>query len=129
MSRQHLFVSYDHAVELNKLGYHDNTGSSLAAWEDLPKGRFLHFGAHPVGLIQAPLYQQAFDFLREKFKMNGNIVELGPSLSKDKNKVYWLYRITFVGKSGYIGNEYRKSFEDYNICKIVMLDEMIKKAK
>lgn len=64
-----LFVPYELAINLKEKGFPNSTGSCLAAWEDNPKGRWLHFGAHPIGLLQAPLYQQAVDWLRDKHKI------------------------------------------------------------
>ena len=61
-----LFVPHKLALKLKEKAFPNNTGSCLAAWEDTKDAQWLHFGAHPVGLLQAPLYQQAVDWLRDE---------------------------------------------------------------
>lgn len=66
---KNLFVSYEIAKLLKDKQFPNNTGSCLAAWENTENGQWLHFGSHPIGLLQAPLYQQVVDWFREKHKL------------------------------------------------------------
>ena len=63
---KNLFIPYKLAKAAHHKGFPNQTGSCLAAWEITDNAEWLHFGAHPVGLLQAPLYGQIVDWFREK---------------------------------------------------------------
>lgn len=67
---KHLFIPHKLAVLAKEKGFPNNTGSCLAAWEVTDNAEWLHFGAHKVGLLQAPLYQQVVDWLFDKHKLD-----------------------------------------------------------
>lgn len=67
---KNLFIPYKLAVIAKEKGFPNNIGSCLAAWEDTRNGCWLHFGSYPVGLLQAPLYQQIIDWFREKHNLH-----------------------------------------------------------
>ena len=68
--KSELFIPYELAVIAKEKGFPNHTGSCLAAWEDNKKSRWLHFGSYPIGLLQAPLYQQIVDWFRDKHNLH-----------------------------------------------------------
>ncbi len=66
---KNLFLPYKLALIAREKGFPNNTGSCLAAWEVNDNAEWLHFGAHPIGLLQAPTYQQLIDWFREKHEI------------------------------------------------------------
>lgn len=100
MSKSKLFVPYEMALELKEKGYPNHTGSCLAAWEKTENAEWLHFGSHPVGLLQAPLYQEAVDWLRDKHDI---IIDIQTCPSKRdgvrvfKPVIFVPYRISLTG--------------------------------
>ena len=63
-----LFIDYSEALALKELGYKEK---SLAAYTD--SGLLFHNINLPDWILRAPLYQQAFDFLRNSHALHGSI--------------------------------------------------------
>ena len=59
------FISYDQALELKELGFDDYNIAWYAIVDEKPKIVFLNYGSH----LCAPLYQQAFRWFREKYRL------------------------------------------------------------
>lgn len=96
---KHLFIPYRLALIAKQKGFPNHTGSCLAAWEQTKNAEWLHFGSHPVGLLQASLYQQIIDWFREKHSL---IIEIQLDQT---STVKWAYDIT---KYNDFGNFERK---------------------
>jgi hypothetical protein len=92
------FVPYTLALELKKLGFDEPCMSS----RDMNNGK---------GLIQLPLYQQAFRWFREKYDINNCI---SYSRLEDNNWYYQYY------KSGLDGG-----FETYEEAELACLEKLI----
>ena len=105
-----LFIPYELAKTAHRKGFPNQTGSCLAAWEITDNAEWLHFGAHPVGLLQAPLYGQIVDWFREKHNI---MIHVESCFNADKYSTsycYTIYGITKdnVFKASSSANEYVK---------------------
>lgn len=85
---KHLFIPYELAVKLKKLGFDEDCFGGFDAYKEL---RFdyvgmvknSHFNMPPRNHVAAPLYQQVVDWLRDKHEI---IVDPIPVLSKGHDK-------------------------------------------
>ena len=59
------FIPYEQALELKELGFDDYNIAWYAIVDEKPKIVFLNYGSH----LCAPLYQQAFRWVREKYRL------------------------------------------------------------
>lgn len=85
-----LFLPYKLALIAKKKGYPQNTGANLGAWELKDGTEWFYTGAHPVGLLAAPLYQQIIDWFRETHKIT---IEVRFMYKNGRNGIYWQYDI------------------------------------
>ncbi len=103
------FVPFELAVIAKEKGFPNYTGSCLAAWEDKEKGRFLHFGAHPVGLLQAPTYDQLIEWMDSK----GVFVSVSYA-APDTNKFH--YRIDCYNDKYNLTNNSKDWYNERRVC-------------
>lgn len=114
------FLPYELALELRKLGFDDHVFAFY--WTDtkqliLDSPNYLgkHNGVH----LQAPLWQQAFDWFREKYKLHLTIT----SISQES----WQWHITKPGES--LGKLYEEDFYTYEDAEIGGLKKLIEIVK
>jgi len=96
------FVPYVLAVKLKALGFNKLCMSS----RDMNNGE---------GLIQLPLYQQAFRWFREKYQLHSTIT----SISQES----WQWHITKPGES--LGKLYDEDFYTYEEAELACLEKLI----
>lgn len=98
------FIKYEQAVKLKKLGFDEEC---FMHYEDSEEQLHESFGTSYMKNstlskyeTSAPLWQQAFDFFREKYDFFGKICEW----HRDENeRVYW-YQISYTLKNSYDDN-------------------------
>ncbi len=86
---KNLFIPYELAVTAKKKGFPQQTGGCLGAWDLKDGEEWFYTGAHPVGLLAAPLYQQIVDWFREKHNIHITIMCDRPKPSY----FYWLDKL------------------------------------
>ena len=115
------FVSYTQALALKELGFDEE---SFGHYRTFGKNLFY---ATPIArnlparyrVINAPLYQQAFSFFREKHKLHSTIT----SISQES----WQWHITKPGES--LGKLYNEDFYTYEEAEQECLDKLIEICK
>ena len=95
--RQSNFLPYDLSLKAKVLGYKQNVGESLAAWEDTEKGVWFHFGVYPVGLLAAPTWDQMIDWFLEEHRW---LVQVNYSSGAKE----FFYVISEVSTKDHLGN-------------------------
>ena len=100
------FIPYEQALALKELGFDEPCMSS----RDMNNGK---------GLIQIPLYQQAFRWFREKHKLHFTIT----SISQES----WQWHITKPGES--LGKLYDEDFYTYEEAELACLNKLIELIK
>jgi hypothetical protein len=116
-----LFVEYKQAVALKELGFDE---PCLKIWE---KTMLFATLVNPEEFkrvvseryTKAPLYQQAFRWMREKHKLHSTIT----SISQES----WQWHITKPGES--LGKMYQEDFYTYEEAEQVCLDKLIEICK
>ena len=90
-----LFVPYELVLGLKELGFDEENilgyyrGNRIV---DLVEYKFTIENYPHIELIPAPLYQQAFKFFREKYKLESSIQRMPPEIyAKGNVKNYLLY--------------------------------------
>ena len=124
------FVTYEIALKLKELGFDepcfafyglsrdDYKTIRLSIFQNL-KTDYLPDVHHLNVTCDAPLYQQAFRFFREKYKLHLTIT----SISQES----WQWHITKPGES--LGKLYEEDFYTYEDAEIGGLKKLIKIAK
>jgi len=115
------FVSYTQALALKELGFDEE---SFGHYRTFGKNLFY---ATPIArnlparyrVINAPLYQQAFSFFREKHKLHSTIT----SISQES----WQWHITKPGES--LGKLYDEDFYTYEEAEQSCLNKLIEICK
>ena len=117
------FVNYEQALALKELGFdrncmgwYDNEYSALNVGESWRKGR---------NSVEAPLYQQAFRWFREKYKL-----QCYPML--DTEDIYWCLFSDGIGSGylmkdgdyGYFSEEHLE-FKTYEEAELACLNKLI----
>jgi hypothetical protein len=108
------FVKYEQALALKELGFDEPCMSS----RDMNNGK---------GLIQIPLYQQAFRWFREKYKLYPEI-----GLHDREDEETWRFTISILGyyELAYnqnVGEEpYHKTYEEAEQACLDKLIEIVK---
>ena len=100
------FIPYEQALALKELGFDEPCMSS----RDMNNGE---------GLIQLPLYQQAFRWFREKYQVHSTIT----SISQES----WQWHITKPGES--LGKLYEEDFYTYEKAELACLKHLIEIVK
>ena len=95
------FVSYNEALDLKELGFDEICLGSFTLSKK--KLQLLHYD-NEMSLVQAPLYQQAFKFFREKYDLDSFIKHL----YKSTIKVGY-----YFGIDEYEGIEFQMNLDDY----------------
>ena len=131
------FVTYDIALKLKELGFDE---PCLLVYDSKEKVLFhclsnnvkndilidCNIGLNPKEDIKAPLYQQAFRWFREKYKISGEISSDFYLEGKDNE---WEYNIYQLGKEddGYVGTiNIFKTYEDAELECLKKLIEIVK---
>ena len=96
------FIPYEQALALKELGFDEPCMSS----RDMNNGE---------GLIQLPLYQQAFRFFREKYQLHSTIT----SISQES----WQWHIQKPGQQ--LGKLYDEDFYTYEEAELACLEKLI----
>ena len=99
------FIPYEQALALKELGFDEPCMSS----RDMNNGE---------GLIQLPLYQQAFRFFREKYQLHSTIT----SISQES----WQWHIQKPGQQ--LGKLYDEDFYTYEEAELACLEKLIQMA-
>ena len=113
------FVSYEQALALKELGFDE---SCFAVYSEHDKTRVYDESAIREGLkIQAPLYQQAFRWFREKHGLIYSIGHMGHSNT-------WAYEIINVSMPG-PNYGYAQTYEEAEQACLNKLIEIVKDGK
>lgn len=100
------FIPYEQALKLKKLGFNEPCLSSRDMNND-------------KGLIQVPLYQQAFRWFRDKHKLQSTIT----SISQES----WQWHIQKPGQQ--LGKLYNEDFYTYEEAELDCIDKLIEIIK
>ena len=100
------FINYNQALALKELGFDEPCMAS----KDMNNGH---------GLIQLPLYQQAFRWFREKHQLHSTIT----SISQES----WQWHIAKPGES--LGKLYDEDFYTYEEAEDACIDKLIEIVK
>jgi len=101
------FIPYEQALELKELGF------------DIPSISGYSYSDSDKLLTQAILYQQAFKWFREKYKLHSTIT----SISQES----WQWHITKPGES--LGKLYDEDFYTYEEAELACLKKLIEIVK
>jgi hypothetical protein len=107
------FIPYEQALELEKLGF-DEPCFGVYATKD---GYVRKSAYDEIG--NAPLYQQAFRWFREKYQLHSTIT----SISQES----WQWHITKPGES--LGKMYQEDFYTYEEAELACLKKLIEIVK
>jgi len=133
------FVTYEQALELKELGFDEPCLSKFYTKPNCKmfgvdeKGRHYtikntpkklytlgeHFVLNDSNVINAPLYQQAFRWFREKYILHSTIT----SISQE----YWQWHITRPGES--LGKLYNEDFYTFEEAELECLKKLIEIVK
>ena len=116
------FVTYEQALALKELGYQSTYKDFFGYYSNKGELRSPFHPSLSIEVIDAPLYQQAFRFFREKFGFNSYIEAF-----KDGTYDYWLQHQTyFNGQNVDYGDG---TFETYEQAEQACLDKLIEIAR
>ena len=89
------FVPYEQALELKELGFKEECAAHYLDENDLElKWKiYRNLSINTNDCIQAPLYQQAFRWFREKYELRNSITDF----IDDKTGIEWDYEIAIIG--------------------------------
>ena len=108
------FVTYEQALALKELGFDERCFSRYYESGKLADSlSYLHHNY--FGQVNAPLYQQAFRWFREKYKLHSTIT----SISQES----WQWHITKPGES--LGKLYDEDFYTYEEAELACLEKLI----
>ena len=108
------FIPYEQALALKELGF-DEECLSYYFNKQLSFGSKTSYGE----VVEAPLFQQAFSFFREKHKLHSTIT----SISQES----WQWHITKPGES--LGKLYNEDFYTYEEAELECLKKLIEIVK
>lgn len=117
------FIPYEQALDLKKLGFDEEC---FAVYSEYDKTRVYDESFIKEGLkIQAPLWQQAFDWFRNKNDMFG-CIDL-----QTVNPAHWYCRIDVVKINDYIyhSEDDNLAFETYEEARLACLEKLIEICK
>jgi len=119
------FVSYEQALVLKELGFDE---PCIKGYTEQSKGLINFANTHtntsvkntlPTKPFTAPLYQQAFRWFREKYKLHSTIT----SISQES----WQWHITKPSES--LGKLYEEDFYTYEEAELECLKKLIEIVK
>ena len=120
------FVTYEQALALKELGFDERCFSRYYESGKLADSlSYLHH--NHFGQVNAPLYQQAFSFFREKYKLYPEI-----GLHDREDEETWRFTISILGyyELAYnqnVGKEpYHKTYEEAESACLEKLIEIVK---
>ena len=114
------FIPYMEAVALKELGFNEPCFGTIGRDEDVWSWTGLwgncnnSFPNHLEGQVAAPLYQQAFEFFREKYNLHGEVEMEGIYESgNDTETFFYRYKINEKWAEGkdFDEDEYRFGFK------------------
>lgn len=128
----HLFCPYQEAIELKQLGFEED----CFGWYFKDKSFYTGLITINSGFLLAPLYQQAFDWFREKHGITCVIMDF----IDDEIGVEWDYSIHKIGtdidKNGnwtplidYSIDDPERKFKTYKDAKLACLQKLITLVK
>ena len=103
------FVPYNESLELKELGF-DEECLSYYFNKQLSFGSKTAYGE----VVEAPLYQQAFRFFREKYNLRNSIMDFDFIIDK-RIGIKWDYEISIIGSNKLDENGNYKVLVDYSI--------------
>lgn len=124
------FVPYELAVKLKELGYK----SDYHFKEYDTEGFLQHNGLlqqHELDFIEAPLWQQAFDWFREKYRLLNHLTtHLNTWGEGGALETYYGYRI-MIDKDGYKCEvwEHISTYDTYEQARLACLEKLIELVK
>ena len=124
------FIKYTEALELKKLGYIENIENGLKNYGMYCEGVFYRLYPNmgndiPDNVyreVDAPLYQQAFRWFREKYSYQSFIC---PS----NELTYLAYDFTLKGFDGYFKSKQFKTYEEAELDCLKKLIEIVESKK
>ena len=126
------FVPYELALELKKLGFFEEC-LGFYIWQSWNNNSRLEIGnddEYTCETIKAPLYQQAFEWFREKYDCEAiyNIIPPEAYKNNDKIKKYSWY-VWNLHSDPRIQPNHRGFVDTYEEARLVCLEKLIEIAK
>lgn len=123
------FISYEQALALKELGFDEPCLScydeeKIFEYDAIPNNQNLL-----QGFVSAPLYQQAFRWLKKEYGLVHDIKPVWVSRPIKEKYEYTIYFHSKTGRSYVTGSGSSESIDEYGETEIVCLEEIIKEAK
>jgi hypothetical protein len=123
------FISYEQALTLKELGFDQEC---LGVWDNQTRELFLNdtrelsINDIPTVFTLAPLYQQAFNWIRTKYNLANSLYSI-----EDKDTLIWNYRYWYLGKNitPFSVNRSTYYFDEYREAEIACLNKLIELCK
>ena len=111
------FIPYEEALALKELGFDEYCFGSFGIKHQTftPSTMTAQDKTNTLGLMLAPLYQQAFKWFREKYQLHSTIT----SISQES----WQWHITKPSES--LGKMYEEDFYEYEEAELACLVKLI----
>jgi hypothetical protein len=126
------FAPYEPSLALKELGFDEPCFGWYSKDGTFYEGKMtIH-----QGLLSAPLYQQAFRWFREKYKLRGSIMDF----IDDETGIEWDYEIAIIGTDldekgnykplvAYSTDDETRKFKTYEEAEQACLDKLIEICK
>jgi hypothetical protein len=116
------YLEYDEAFELKKLGFDEPCDEYFTSTYVTIRDIRTNFNKID-GIVSRPQYQQAFNFFREKFNLEGVVISW-----TEGGKTVWYFSTEPVGKPN-IYRGYICTADKHEIAQYECLKDLINKAK
>lgn len=122
------FINYEQALILKELGFNEecfgNWGNVGEKEPHLSNSKTDNQSQYYGQICSAPLYQQAFRFFREEFKISSEVC-IEANHRNDPNK--WMFSLTYLERNTY--SHSKTTYHSYEEAQSACLDKLIEIVK